>query len=72
MVPTPIALAAATNAMAGGGALAAQDIVQVHDLALCLDGRGLALIHQLHLDQHNPVILVVAAPIGVPCRPSPR
>jgi hypothetical protein len=67
MAATPIALPASVmSARAGGGALAALDLVEVYKL--CLHGLlcGLALIRQLNLlDQHNHMDLVVDLPLGV-------
>jgi hypothetical protein len=66
MAATPIVLPAAANSTrAGGGALAALNLLEVYELCLCSLLCGLVLLRQLNLDQHNHIELVVTVPLGV-------
>ncbi len=66
MDTTPIALlAAATSAWAGGGALAALNLIEIYELCLRILLQGLLLIHQINLEQHNHMELVVLLPPGI-------
>jgi hypothetical protein len=66
MATTPIALlAAAMIARAGGGALAARNLVEVYELCLHILLRGQVLIRQLDLHLHNCMEMVVSAPPGI-------
>ncbi len=55
----PVTLPAALNTWARGGDLAPRDIKHVYDRHLLLDGRGLAMLRQLHLTGYDRVELLV-------------